>query len=594
VLNEPALEALAKMLASVNASFALATVNFGRVEIVRQASENAAKVFQEYAKATPSKADAYAAALAFVRGQTLDERQVDLVASALSERILEYSGARALGHRKLPELLDGYAGEAEQGSLWRLTWFGLLGSYFAFDPRSISSEEQSGWQRLRMLLAQTWPVIDRESGHNAVPDWVRVVRGDPDLLGSNAAKKYAADFLKGDESAVQKLADDLGIPESSWFWHELVLSAVRTGTAKSDAAFKDCIPRLLALIQARPVYRDEALELLLERYFRCPDKSVHRDLRDYVVRKDVWRNPKLRDAGLATAWNRVSEDVWRMVLQWVNKANLRDFFEVLAARRRSDEGRLDFWSGYMEQISWTRLIFSAETRSLAHTNAGIRNLIAREEDSYATMSSNADVDAFMMQLGDYVVVEFSRQPNAAYVYKADQLPFDPYGREYTGTTSDLKHGFHGEKAARFTHQNGWATEAGRELRRLGIYPDEPTSRPAAPRAPQTRAPAPRAPDVRIQVPEPRTQQIHVDPGIEPQARGSGLADAAPPGATFTMMYLRSFIDGHPGVTLIDKRGTSGGRLWVEDPAQRLGIGNELKRLGFKWAATRQAWYYPEG
>ena len=41
------------------------------------------------------------------------------------------------------------------------------------------------------------------------------------------------------------------------------------------------------------------------------------------------------------------------------------------------------------------------------------------------MSSNADVDAFMMQLGDYMVVEFSKVPNAAYVYKAGELSSSP-------------------------------------------------------------------------------------------------------------------------------------------------------------------------
>lgn len=589
MLNLSALDSLAQQLASVLASFNLPATSFGEPEVVQKAAAEAAKAFQGYAKARPSKADAYAAALAFMRGQSLDERQRDLVAGALAERIRELGNACVLGNGKLGDLLQAYEEEAEAGKLWRLTWFGLLGSYFSFDPTKATKEEHGGWEALRGILQRTWPLIDRQSGSKVVPDWVSVLRGDPGLVSDDAAYRYALDYLQGDDAAVKKLSSDLAIPESSWFWHQLVLSAVKRSTEQGDDRFKESIPRLLKLISERPVYRDEALEMLLTRYQRCADVSVHARLRDYVCRKDVWRNPKLRSAGLATAWNRVSDDVWRMVLGWVNKANLKDFFEVLAARRQADEGRLDFWNQYMEQIQWTRLIFSSQTRNLAYSNEGIRNLIAREEDSYATMSSNADVDAFMMQLGSYMVVEFSKVPNAAYIYKANELPFEPYSREYLGNSEDLKHGYRQECAARIPHPPGWEVTARYQLQKLGIFPDQPrqTAR-AIPRSElgTTRLSAQRTYE--------GTQDRAATAGSTSLAGRRQMGDGAPQGAQFTMYSLRTLVEGHPGVEIDDRRGVSGGRLWVEDPKQRIGLGNELKRLGFKWANARQAWYYPEG
>lgn len=587
MLNSADLDSLARQLASVLASFNLPASSFGHPEIVRKAADAAAEAFQGYAKARPSKADAYAAALAFVRGQALDERQRDLVAGALSERVRELNNACVLGHSNFAGLLETYGREAAAGDLWRLTWFGLLGSYFSFNPIKASESELAGWTKLRTFLQRTWPLIDRQSGTKVVPDWVSVLRGDPELVSDKAAHRYALDYLRGDEEAVTKLSADLAIPESSWFWHALVLSAVQRCTEQPDDRFKASIPKLMTLISARPVYRDEALELLLTRYHRCADASVHPQLRDYVCRKDVWRNPKLRAAGLATAWNRVGDDVWRMVLQWVNKANLRDFFEVLAARRQADEGRLEFWSQYMEQIAWTRLIFSSQTRTLAWNNEGIRNLIAREEDSYATMSANADVDAFMMQLGDYLIVEFSKVPNAAYVYKANELPFEPYSREYTGTTADLKHGYRGKSAARFMHMHGWQSNARYELKRLGIHPDQPDEAARVRTSQPVDRTANQAPTNGIQRPAASNS------GANTSNRRIGTPDGAPDGAQFTMLSLKNLIEGHPGVGIDDRRGASGGRLWVEDPKQRIGLGNELKRLGFKWANSRQAWYYPE-
>lgn len=576
MLTSPALDSLAKQLATVLASFDLPSTSFGEPEVVQKAAAAAAAAFQGYAKAKPSNEDAYAAARAFMRGQPLDERQRYLVASALSERIREQSNGCALGHRSLPGLLDAYSREAEIGDLWRLTWFGLLGSYFSFNPVKSSEEEQAGWAKLRAFLQRTWPLIDRQSGSKVVPDWVTVLRGDPDLVSDKAAYRYALDYLRGDHSAVKKLSADLAIPESSWFWHALVLSAVRRCTEEADERFKAAIPQLISLISSRPVYRDEALELMLTRYRRCADVTVHPQLRDYVCSKDVWRNPKLRSAGLATAWNRVRDDVWQMVLQWVNRANLRDFFEVLAARRQADEGRLEFWSQYMEQISWTRLIFSSQTRTLAWNNEGIRNLIAREEDSYATISSNADVDAFMMQLGDYLVVEFSKTPNAAYIYKADQLPFERYSRQYSGTSADLKYGFRNECAARFTHAHGWETNARYELKKLGIHPDEAaqTSGRRATRTVEASKPPPEA-----------------SPAAGRAAGNS--ADAAPRGASFTMPELARFVAQYPGAWVDDRRGVEVGRLWVEDPHQNANLAFGLKSWGFRWADSSSAYYFPE-
>jgi hypothetical protein len=219
------------------------------------------------------------------------------------------------------------------------------------------------------------------------------------------------------------------------------------------------------------VFRDEAIETVLTRYQRCRDTSVHPQLRDYVIRKDVWRNPKLRSAGIATAWNRVGEDVWMMVLRWINEGNLKDFFEILAARNNADEGRLEFWSRYMDQITWTRLIFSSETLALARRNPDVRQLIAREEGAYATVWGANDVDAFMMLIGDRVIVEFSKTPNAAYVYHTNRLKFDRYATHYFGNTSDLKYGFQSKEGLRIVHTPGWEDDAERRLRRLGIRPD---------------------------------------------------------------------------------------------------------------------------
>jgi|GEM_PF-1617883 len=566
---------LAMKLAALRADWG----EFGKPALVEKASNEAKRTFQQYASARPSARDAYAAALAFLRGQELDESQKDVVAVALNQTVTERQGKRPIGSGRLAALFTYYEQEAATGGLWRLTWFGLLVSYFSFDPLSAAPNEHNGWSALRTLLTKTWPQIDRANGNAAVPDWLSTLRRYPALITDKAADEFADHYLSGDRTTLDLLAESVGIPENSWFWHALVLSAVQTSAGYEDDNFVAQIPRLLALIKARPVFRDEALEIILTRYHRLPAHPVHHELRDYVVGKDVWRNPKLKAAGIATAWNRVPDLIWRMVLQWVNEGNLRDFFDVLAARNSADEGRLSFWSRYMKQISWTRLIFSNETVVLAQSNGAIRELIAREAGAYATLYGNKNIDAFIMQIGEYIIVEFSTTGNAAYVYDSATLKFDRYSSSYHGGTEDLRYGFHAGARCRIIHKPGWQSTAAYELSRLGIRPDDDIKGKRLASDAQTEA-----------------RQTQTPPALMPES-----PRRAPPIVSsrfashmaFSMEALDLEVDQYIGAYIDDRRHTSGGRLWVQDPSQHVELGRQLKAWGFRWSNSRSAWYYAE-
>lgn len=568
MLAASALQRLAHDLATSLASMGLYAGEFGKPDLVERPTREAEQLFQGYAKAKPSKEDAYAAARAFVRGQELDAWQRDLVASALAEPIREQSGVMALGSNRFLGLLESYEAEATRGELWRLTWHGLLYSYFNFDLEAgKNATSQEGWEALRAFLELTWPRIDEQAGDSLVPDWVEVLRNDSAVLTVNPVNKYARAYLRGETEPTDRLAADLGIPPSSWFWHALVLGAVRLATGEADDEFRRLIPQLLKLIQTNPGFRDEAVEVILVRYHACKGAPPDERLRDFVCQPTVWKNPKLKAAGIATAWNRVPDSVWQMMLGWVNERNLKDFFDILAARNNADEGRLAFWSKYLKQISWTRLVFGADTMALKRTNAGVRELIAREEGAYAQLTSKPEVDAFMMQLGSYLIIEFSKKPNACYVYQADQLPFEPYSRHYDGGTSDLAVGYRDGCALRIVHREGWGWRAEQDLRRLGIVPDV-----AAPR---------------------RVSSSGAATGLTSTERGSSTGHGAV-GAGPDMAKLSTLLTRFRGASIDDRRkSTSGGRLWFEDPLQRVQLASELTALGFKWANSRQAWYYPE-
>lgn len=541
--------------------------DFGTPQLVEVVCRDSEKLFQGYSKAKANKQDAYAAALAFMRGQKLDLTQTDQIASALMEPMREQAGARVIGSAQLATLLEGYEAESRTGDLWRLTWYALLSSYFAFDIQSTNTSELDGFKKLRCMLERTWPMIDRQTGDANVPDWISALRQERNLLTANPTDRYAREFLDGNNVAVTRLASDLGITQASWFWHSLVLSAASTAIALSDPAFKKLLPRLIELIEDKPGYKDEVVELILNRYFACSLAPLDETLKNYVVRKDIWRNPKLKSAGIATAWNRVPDPVWKMVLAWVNERNLVDFFDILASRNKADEGRLAFWSTYMKQISWTRLVFGAETIALKNSNSEIRDLIAREEGSYATLTSNQGVDAFMMGIGNFIIVEFSKKPNAAYVYRASSTKFNRNSAQYSGGTDDLKYGYYDKNELRVTHQPGWQFDAAEGLKQLGIFPD------------------------------PAGAQREVTPlkaraGVVSPVRRWSATDS-PADANFTLKELTFLVGRYENAYIVNNVKNGSGALWVKDPDQRQELEDDLKRYGFKWAAGSDAWYFPE-
>ena len=576
MLAASALQQLSRDLAASMAVMGLHAGEFGKPELVEKSAREAEQLFQGFAKAKPNKEDAYAAARTFVRGQPLDAWQRDLIASAVAEPIREQAGAMVLASRRFPVLLASYEAEAKRGDLWRLTWHGLLYSYFHFDlDRGRDASVHAGWEALRAFLERTWPLIDRQAGRDLVPDWIDVLRQDAEVLTSRPVERYSWAYLRGDTEAVDRLAVDLGIPPSSWFWHSLVLGAVHRAAAEGDAEFRRLVPQLIRLIQDKPGFRDEAVEIILIRYHACKGVPPDEMLCDFVCQPTVWRNPKLKAAGIATAWNRVPDPVWQMVLGWVNGRNLKDFFDILAARNNADEGRLAFWSKYMKQISWTRLVFGADTMALKRTNAGVRELIAREEGAYAQLTRFLDFDGFMMQIGPYIIIEFSKTGKACYGYQADRLPFERYARRYGGGTEDLAAGYSQDRALRIHHSKGWEWRAEQDLRKLGIVPDV-----AAPR----RVVAGSVPDTTMSAG--RTTGVRSDSGA---TRTTNSTAGGP-----DMVRLNTVIARFRGASIDDKRKSSnGGRLWVEDPLQREQLASELMVLGFKWANSREAWYYPE-
>lgn len=595
-------------------------VQLGFPEMVIKEVQKAEALFKDFSKAKPSTQDAYKAALTLLRGERLDEWATDLVAAAISIPIKEQRGRTVLESEYCDDLLRKYENDAYSGDLWRLTWYSLLNSYLTYDlARTTTEAGMAGFSKLRRLLNRTWPSIDKQSGELAVPDWVRILREEDQLLSDNPVEKYARDYLAGNTDHIKALAENLGIPASSWFWQELVLGAVRHATQGNDEEFRSQILMLIELVKTAPVYRDKAIAEILNRYYKCSSRTVHPELRDFVIHASIWKNPKLKAAGIATAWNQVPEAVWRMVMGWVNERNLRDFFDILAARRHADHGRLKFWSRYMNQISWTRLVFGSETIWQKNHNAGIKALLESEEGTYATLQGAPDkeLDAFLMQIGEYIFVEFSKTGNGAYAYRASDLAFNLHADTYAGSTSDLKCGYYrnGRGVAKIIHTPGWEERTAIELGKLGIHPDRTSSRqePARSRlSGQQAAALGKIGDLTqgsaLIASEPTPSSAYKKAAGATVMRTSDSSEYTIPEAatsfrwptqtgkstaTLSVDQVHKVVSKYQGAQVTEKGSGLTRRIWVTNPKGWAALENELKKMGFQWAASRQGWYWAE-
>ena len=185
------------LLNRLNASIegmGLNRVQIGFPEMVIKEVQKAEALFKDFSKARPSTQDAYKAALTLLRGEKLDDWSTDLVAAAIAIPIKEQQGLTVLESEYCDDLLREYENDAYAGALWRLTWYSLLNSYLTYDlARTTSEAGMAAFSKLRRLLNRTWPSIDKQSGELAVPDWVRILRVENQLLSDTPVEKYARD-----------------------------------------------------------------------------------------------------------------------------------------------------------------------------------------------------------------------------------------------------------------------------------------------------------------------------------------------------------------------------------------------------------------
>lgn len=353
--------------------------------------------------------------------------------------------------------------------LKRREWKALCSSYFAY-PNEIP-EQNPHWCVLRGHIAQGYSVV--KAAIRREKSWMKTIEFYHDIFTPQAGGVISRQFLAGDSSSLSSLEKIAQIPDSSWLWKRIFTVLLAQLETLDDAQFLDKINWLLDLATQWIRFRDDIMRATLTRYY----DSAYRDQAHTALKLaalEYWDNPQLKSQ--QNKWHQyVAEPVAAMVRGWLAKQDLMHFFELLRGNGDVDQARLHYWLRFANQMGFTRIVMGPD----AWQDRGSDFVKFREENkgrlSYLRAGRSFD-NAMIMQINDYLFVEFSGTGNAMYAYRAGQAPFNPESR-----TLDINYHLkdQGRCVLRMPHApraegynkvriTGWMLKYDDELRKLGI------------------------------------------------------------------------------------------------------------------------------
>lgn len=412
-------------------------------------------------------------------------RQSPIVANFRNQKYICYGAAiimqdgwSVLGDEKLRSKLLADIDQLDEPRRRFRCFQALLSSYFAFAryDEKTSEAAQSGWETLRDWLVLQKMKFQRngESKELRLPGWFAILTKHENLLTNKPCDRYGADMLRGDNSSLEDARQGLGIPSGSWIIEETILSQIRAAEALGDEPFKAHIDQLLkpvlgqTEVKVSELLMRRAIALLVSRYTRCVSKPEHPALRDAAVA--VIGNPWLKrtawDAWVKRASNQPDDEAREMINGWLKRRLITDFFEVLSEDGQADQRRLKYWLRFETVIEDIWLVLGPDAmwnKSEPYKELRKRSVGRLLRLEHSSQSNNA----FIMRIGNWLIVEFGVTGNACYVYPLEPASFDLQGKSIS--INNLKNKHLGEPHNHVS--NGWESNFDRAIcPKVGYHP----------------------------------------------------------------------------------------------------------------------------
>lgn len=285
-------------------------------------------------------------------------------------------------------------------------WQGLLNTYLNTSPRQEPSVADN-WQALRLFLQETLDTIADQSRFK--PRWLDALIEHRIVLAENATQSLAQEALQGRLDRVNRIADEVNIPPTSWFWPELLMSQIEVLTTYHDEPFKESIDMVLPQLQKRKEYLDDGLAKILDRYAKCANLERHQELKTQVVSR--WKSPSLEKQ---RDWERVSTEAKRMVQRWLAQEDITEILGELV----EDNRRYEFWLQFLDQIEYTFVWLGKEARE------SFPHLLHNRKDRCAVLNHTGrpDNNVILMKIHDIFIIESgARAGGKCWAYRAEKI-----------------------------------------------------------------------------------------------------------------------------------------------------------------------------
>lgn len=463
---------------------------------------------------------------------------------------------------------------------YRRCYQGLVRSYFTYDAKLEHAPAigKRNWGDLRDYLnARNSNIVDKQVN----PDWVTAAVANRQLFGDDPCLPYASDVLFGDTSKIDQLCEQLGVVKSSWFLRELVLAQVRQATKLSYERFKELIPRLVDLLAANIVLRDQGLILLLDKYATEAQPGLNESLRNASV--EWWGNPWLPSN--ETRWGGVVPAAREMVSEWLKREFIEAFFTKLAEDGVGDRRRANFWLRYVKSMD--NIQFALGARALHSKDRDFEALRKKMKGLYTELrTADSSNNAFIMTIGDLVAVEFGGMGNAFYGYDVRRtLPFD--ASRPVGTTVNAQNSLkHKNRMLWMQHQDGikgwskWEDMFEATLQRhFNIRPNLASQRAVSGLG--TRSSGHLSQPTHVATP-PKSERL-----TQPDANFVEMARDISSGSDVNLAALHSFATAHR--LTIDDRREMNGNLWVRTDDSNGRMNKVLSDWGFRYKPGKGWW-----
>nr|WP_279114433.1 type I Zorya anti-phage system protein ZorC [Enterobacter soli] len=420
---------------------------------------------------TPPHEMRLAALRRFRLAEELTEREWRMVFYGLADSDPQYPGQPVLleDDAFFPEINSAIEKRIETKTLKRRDWAALCSSYFAY--RNESPETNPHWCVLRGHIAKGYFVV--KAAIRREKSWMKTIEFYHDIFTPQAGSVISQQLLAGESNSLSSLEKIAQIPDSSWLWKRIFTVLLAQLDSLDDLHYLDKISWLLGLAAQWVRFRDDIMTATLTRYYH----STYRDQAHSALKQaalEYWDNPQLKSQ--QNKWHQyVSEPVAAMVRGWLAKQDLMHFFELLRGNGDVDQARLHYWLRFANQMGFTRIVMGPD----AWQDRGSDFVKFREENSgrLSHLRSGRSFDnAMIMQINDYIFVEFSGTGHAMYYYRVNQAPFNPESlsldikihlKDRTLCRDPLKHMPRAEGYNK-TRITGWMLKYDDELRKLGI------------------------------------------------------------------------------------------------------------------------------